>query len=345
MNTNKISRRAFIKAAGLSAAALGLAACGGSSTAASTASSAVEGEKTIYVIVKVLGNQYWSVLQAGAEQAGKDLGCNVVVVGTALESDIEGQLTLLQNAVSAQADGVVIAPLDSVSLDAPITEAYKSGMPIVLVDTVIKSDNYSAALMTNNVEAGKTAAEEMLLRLHEKGLSENEEAQIAIQIGSTGSQTITDRVNGFKEAWAASAPAAWTILADDIKVNDGDISKAVGFCQDFLTTYPNIKGMFGPNNGSTVGFVTGLTEAKRTDVTMIGFDFSSEIETMIRSGQYDVASVVQRQYYMGYDGVKTALELANGGTVAEKTIDTGVLLVSAENVDDTDVQEIINPAK
>lgn len=344
MNTNKISRRAFIKAAGLSAAALGLAACGGS-TAASTASSAAEGEKTIYVIVKVLGNQYWSVLQAGAEQAGKDLGCNVVVVGTALESDIEGQLTLLQNAVSAQADGIVIAPLDSVSLDAPITEAYKSGMPIVLIDTVIKSDNYSAALMTNNVEAGKTAAEEMLLRLREKGLSETEEAQIAIQIGSTGSQTITDRVNGFKEAWAASAPAAWTILADDIKVNDGDISKAVGFCQDFLTTYPNIKGMFGPNNGSTVGFVTGLTEAKRTDVTMIGFDFSSEIETMIRSGQYDVASVVQRQYYMGYDGVKTALELANGGTVAEKTIDTGVLLVSSDNVDDADIQDIINPAK
>jgi ribose transport system substrate-binding protein len=115
--------------------------------------------KTIYVIVKVLGNQYWSVLQAGAEQAGRELGCNVVVVGTALESDIEGQLTLLQNAVSAQADGIVIAPLDSVSLDAPITEANNSGIPVVLVDTVIKSDNYSAALLTNNVEAGKTEAE------------------------------------------------------------------------------------------------------------------------------------------------------------------------------------------
>ena len=113
----------------------------------------------------MLGNQYWSVLQAGAEKAGEDLGCNVVVVGTALESDIEGQLTLLQNAVSAQADGIVIAPLDSVSLDAPITEAYNSGTPVVLVDTVTTSDNYSAALMTNNVEAGKTAAEEMLRRL------------------------------------------------------------------------------------------------------------------------------------------------------------------------------------
>ncbi len=302
-------------------------------------------EKTIYVIVKVLGNQYWSVLQAGAEQAGKDLGCKVVVVGTALESDIEGQLTLLQNAVSAQADGIVIAPLDSVSLDAPITDAYNSGIPVVLVDTVIKSDNYSAALLTNNVEAGKKAAEELINRLKESGLSETEEANIAIQVGSTGSQTINDRVKGFNEYWTANAPASWTVLNDDIKVNDGDISKAVGFCQDFLTTYPNLKGVFGPNNGSTVGFVTGLTETKRTDVAMVGFDFSSEIETMIRSGEYNVASVVQRQYFMGYDGVKNALELANGNTVAEKSIDTGVIIVDKDNVDSADVQGVINPGK
>ena len=311
--------------------------------AASDTASADNSDKTIYVIVKVLGNQYWSVLQAGAEKAGEDLGCNVVVVGTALESDIEGQLTLLQNAVSAQADGIVIAPLDSVSLDAPITEAYNSGTPVVLVDTVIKSDNYSAALLTDNVAAGKTAAEEMLRRLKEKGISEDEEAQIAIQVGSTGSQTINDRVKGFNEYWEANAPEKWVVLNDDIKVNDGDISKAVGFCQDFITTYPNLKGVFGPNNGSTVGFVTGLTETNRTDITMVGFDFSAEIETMIRSGNFDVASVVQRQYYMGYDGVKTALELAGGGTVEEKTIDTGVILVDSTNVDDEEIQSIINP--
>ncbi len=300
-------------------------------------------EKTIYVIVKVLGNQYWSVLQAGAEQAGKDAGAKVVVVGTALESDIEGQLTLLQNAVSAQADGIVIAPLDSVSLDVPIAEAYNSGIPVVLVDTVIKSDIYSAALLTNNVEAGKEAAKALLERLKASGLSEDEEAQIAIQVGSTGSQTIIDRVSGFNEYWDINAPKAWKVLNDDIKVNDGDISKAVGFCQDFLTTYPNLKAVFGPNNGSTVGFVTGLTEANRTDITMVGLDFSAEIETMIRSGEYDVASVVQRQYYMGYDGVMAALELANGKTIPEKTIDTGVVLVDKDNVDSEEIQSIINP--
>lgn len=299
-------------------------------------------KKTIYVIVKVLGNQYWSVLQAGAEQAGKDLGCNVVVVGTALESDIEGQLTLLQNAVSAQADGIVIAPLDSVSLDAPITEAYNSGTPVVLVDTVINSDNYSAAFLTDNVVAGEEAAEALMAQMKKAGVSETEEAQVAIQVAASGSQTINDRVKGFNNYWSANAPANWTVLNDDIKVNEGDISKAVGFCQDFITTYPKLKGVFGPNNGSTVGFVTGITEANRTDIAMVGFDFSAEIETMINSGEFNTASVVQRQYFMGYDGVKAALDLANGKAVEEKMVDTGVIVVDKDNIKSEEVSAVIN---
>ncbi len=304
-----------------------------------------EAPKTIYMIVKVIGNQYWAVLQAGAEQAGKDLGANVVVVGVALESDIEGQINLLQNAVSAQADGIVIGPVDSTSLANPIKEAYESGIPVVLVDTTVKGDAFSAELMTNNVAAGSMAAEQLLKQLKDAGTSEEEEALVAIQIGSAGSQTIIDRLKGFNEYWEQNAPANWKVLNDDIKVNEGDISKAVGFCQDFLTTYPNLKAVFGPNNGSTVGFVTGLTEAKRTDIVMVGFDFSAEIEKMIRSGEYNVSSCVQRQYMMGYDGVKLALELANGGEVTEKSIDTGVLIVTPENVDSEEVQGIINPGK
>ena len=301
--------------------------------------------KTIYVIVKVLGNQYWSVVQAGAEKAGADLGCNVVILGTAAESDIEGQVRFLQDAVSSKADGIVIAPLDRTALQAPIAEQYKSGIPIVLIDSTVDGEDFSCALLTDNIEAGRMAAKELIAKLQARGIDENADYVVAIQAGSTGSQAINDRLLGFNEYWSANAPAKWVVLNDDIKINDGDISKAVGFCQDFLTTYPNIIAMFGPNNGSTVGFVTGLTEANRTDVTLMGFDFSAEMETMIRSGKFDVSSVVQRQYNMGYDGVKTALELANGGTVAQKIVDTGVLLVDPTNVDSADVQGLINPGK
>lgn len=300
-------------------------------------------EKTVYVIVKVLGNQYWSVLQAGAEKAGEDFGCNVVIVGTAAESDIEGQVRYLQDAISAQADAIIIAPLDSQAMNNPIEEAHGQGIPIILVDTKVVGDGYDAALLTDNVEAGRMAASEMLEKLRTKGVDENQEGVIAIQAGSAGSQAINDRLKGFNEYWDANAPAAWKVLNDDIKINDGDISKAVGFCQDFLTTYPDLIAVFGPNNGSTVGFVTGLTEANRTDITMVGFDFSTEMEGMIRSGDFNVATMVQRQYFMGYDGVRIALDLASGGTVSEKTIDTGVMVVDGANIDSPEVQGVIHP--
>lgn len=301
-------------------------------------------KQTVYFLTKILGNQYWAVVEEGAKKAAEELGVKLVVTGLAAESEVEKQVQQLQDAVSAKASAIVIGPTDSTAMANPVSDAFKSGIPVVIVDTMINTEDYSAALMTNNVEAGKTAAETMIAKLKAKGIKETETAEIAIQIGSSGSQTIIDRLKGFNEYWTANAPAAWVVLNNDIKVNDGDITKATGFAQDFLTAYPNLKGVFGPNNGSTVGFVTGLTEANRTDISFVGFDFSTEIEQMIRKDTFDVSTIVQKQYLMGYEGVKTAVALANGEKVEQKLIDTGVLVVDMKNIDAAETQEIINPA-
>ena len=295
------------------------------------------GEKNIVVILKALGNAYWSVLQAGAEKAGEDFGCNVTIQGIPNEVDIEQQVGMLQNAVSARADAIVIAVADSKAEANEVSQAFQSGIPIVLVDTMAETEDYSAALLTNNIEAGRLAAAQLIAKLGNK-ISETDGAEIAMQIGSTGSQTIIRRMEGFQEYWAANAPEAWVLLTDDIKVNDGDITKAVQFGHDFLTAYPNLKGFFSPNNGSTVGFATALIEANRTDMSMVGFDFSPEMETIVRDENFNVATMLQRQYLMGYDGVRIAFELANGGTAALKDIDTGVLAVDFDNVDSDEVK-------
>lgn len=330
---------------------LSVAACGTKTetpvetkTETGTETPATEDEMTVYFLTKILGNQYWAVVEEGAKKAAEELGVKLVVTGLAAESEVEKQVQQLQDAVSAPADAIVVGPTDSTAMANPVSDAFKSGIPVVIVDTMINTEDYSAALMTNNVEAGKTAAETMIAKLKAKGIKETEVAEIAIQIGSSGSQTIIDRLKGFNEYWSANAPAAWKVLNDDVKVNDGDITKATGFAQDFLTAYPNLKGVFGPNNGSTVGFVTGLTEANRTDISFVGFDFSTEIEQMIRKGTFDVSTIVQKQYLMGYEGVKTAVALAKGETVSEKLIDTGVLVVDDKNIDAAETQEIINPA-
>jgi ribose transport system substrate-binding protein len=326
---------------------LGLAACSkpaATTPGAPTTAKPAE-QKTVYFLTKILGNQYWSVVEQGAKDAAAELGIKLVVTGLASEAEVEKQVQQLQDAVSAKASAIVVGPVDSTAMANPVTDAFKSGIPVVIVDTMIKSENYSAALMTNNIEAGKMAAKEMIARMKKANVSETAKAQVAIQIGSSGSQTIIDRLKGFNEYWTANAPKTWEVLNKDIKVNDGDITKAVGFTQDFLTTYPDLKAVFGPNNGSTVGFVTGLKEAKRTDLVMVGFDFSKEIETMIREGKFEVATILQKQYMMGYEGVKTAIDLANGKKPAQKLIDTGVQVVDKANIDTDAVKAVINPAK
>jgi len=298
----------------------------------------VDTEKTIYVIIKSMGSSYWAVLQAGAEQAGKDLGCNVIVQGIPNEADIEDQLALLQNAVSAQADAIVIAVADSEAEADAVSEAFQAGIPIVMVDTKAKTDDYHAALLTDNVKAGELAAAELIKNL-KKDYADADDVEVAIQIGSTGSQTIISRMEGFQAHWAANAPKTWVLLLDDIKVNDGDIPKAIQFGHDFLTAYPNLSAFFSPNNGSTVGFATALKEANRTDMVLVGFDFSDEMVEIIRDPDFNVSTMLQNQYFMGYDGVKIALDLANGGDPpSPRDIDTGLLAVDINNVDSDEVK-------
>ena len=295
-----------------------------------------KGRPTIYVIVKAMGNAYWGILQAGAIDAGKEFEANVIITGIPDEARIEDQITLLQNAVSARADAILIAVANSVAEAAEVERAYDSGIPIILIDTMADTDKYTAAFVTNNVAAGESAAKELIRLLKDKGTSESTKGTIAVQIGSSGSQTILDRLEGFKNYWDANAPSAWEVDWDNMQVNDGDISKAVGIAQNFLTTYTDLLAFFTPNNGSTVGGVTALVEGNRTDITMVGFDFSKEMEDIIRSGDFNVSTMLQNQYFMGFSGVEAALKIIGGGSV-EKDNDTGLTVVNASNVDDPEV--------
>ena len=112
----------------------------------------------------------------------------------------------------------------------------------------------------------------------------------------------------------------------------------------FLTTYPDLKGAYGANNGSTVGLVTGLKEAGRTDIVMVGADFSPEIIDMVNEGEFRVTTVVQQQYLMGYQSIETAVALARGEEISDKTVQTAVLAVDKNNINNPEVQKIINPS-
>lgn len=300
-------------------------------------------QKNIYLLTKILTNQYWTVLADGAKAAAADNNVNLVVSGLTTEAEIEVQLFQFEMAVEANADAIIIGATDSTVLAEPISEAYKAGIPVILVDTMARTEDYSVALLTDNLEAGRMAGEKLLAMMKESGLAEDAPADIAIQVSNIGSKTTADRIKGLNDYWAENAPKAWTVLNDDIRLNDGDMIRGIENTQIFLTAYPNLKAVFAPNASSTVGFITGLNEAGRDDIIVMGFDFSDEMAAHIQKEGVLAASVVQKQYKMGYDGVTIALDLINGGTVEDKIIYTGEIIVDKDNIDAPEIQEFIHP--
>ncbi|TGP45394.1 ABC transporter substrate-binding protein, partial [bacterium M00.F.Ca.ET.229.01.1.1] len=78
---------------------------------------------TIPIIVKDTTSFYWQIVLAGARKAGKDLGINVPELGAQAETDVNGQISILENAVAGNPAAVVIAPTEAKALGKPIDEA------------------------------------------------------------------------------------------------------------------------------------------------------------------------------------------------------------------------------
>ncbi len=302
----------------------------------------VEGQKNIYLIVKNLDSSYWQVIINAAEESGRDNNCNVYYSGTYAESDWESQEKLLNDAVNSGADAILISPNDSVQLSGKIDDIHENGIPVVLIDTVVNTNNYDVCYMTDNLMAGQKAAEEMYSQFLKNGYTENDSVKVGIQVGSTSSQTINERLAGFFNFWSKNAPEKWEIIPD-IKCNEGYVDRAVD-CAEELLKYDGIKGVFGTNNGSTVGFAKAVKEAERKDVVVIGFDYSEEIAELINNDEYLASTILQKQYDMGYVGVQTAMDLINGAKLPAKFKDTGVVVVNNETKDEPEARDAISHA-
>jgi len=299
-----------------------------------------EGRKNIYLIVKSLGTSYWDVVISGAEAAGNDFDCNVWYGGTYSETDWEYQVDLLNDCIQNHADAVLLSPDDSVMLAPEIAAVYSQGIPVILIDTIANTDSYDLCYMTDNLIAGQNAAEAMLSLLRDRGFQENDAVRIGIMVGSVASQTINERLAGFFQFWTQNAPENWEIITDIVSY-DGNTKLADELADEMLKKYPQINGVYGTNNGPTAGFAKILKEQNRTDICIVGFDYSKEIAELINTPDFSAATMLQRQFDMSYEGVHSALSLINGEKSSIKFIDTGVVTVTSESLALPEVQEVI----
>lgn len=287
----------------------------------------------IAVIPKGTTHEFWKSIHAGAEKAAQELDVEVIWQGPQKEDDRQMQIQVVQNFISRGIDAIVLAPLDSRSLVGPVETAAGRGIPVIIIDSGLDSESQASFIATNNYEGGRMAGR----RLAEMIGGEGNVVMLRYQEGSASTSA---REQGFLDALEEYAPEAELLVSN--MYAGATMERALQVSQNVLNRFAEIDGIFTPNESSTQGMLRAMeTSGRSGNVAFVGFDVNETLLRALRDGKLG-GLVVQDPFDMGYAGVKTAVAVIREEAV-EPQIDTRSVLVTAENVDDPDIQELLHP--
>src|SRR6266496_4935190 len=317
----------------------GFAGCGKQAEGTSPAPSSGAHANTIAVIPKGTTHEFWKSIHAGAVKAERELNENgikteIIWKGPLKEDDRDQQIQVVENFMSRRANGIVLAPLDSQALVRPVENSIRAKVPVVIIDSGLKSDQYVSFVATDNYKGGQLAAEHLGKLLGGKG-------NVILLRYAVGSASTEAREAGFLDALKKHP---------DIKLISSDQyagpTRETGYqaSQNLLNRFGSeVNGIFCPNENSTIGMAMALREIGKAGgkVKMVGFDSGTKSVIDLKNGDVQ-GLVVQNPLLMGYLGVMTLIKALQGEKV-EKRIDTGVVLATPENMDQPQIKELLHP--
>ena len=291
---------------------------------------------TIPVIVKDTTSIYWQTVLAGARKAGQDFDVNVTELGAQSESDVAGQISLLEKAVASNPTAIVIAPAQFAPLGKPIDEAAKK-VKIISIDSTADTKALTSFLATDDVQVGHIAADALANAITRTYA--DTEGDVAIITASSVAASPDQSVTSFKEQ-VAKKYRALNVLPE--KVADAQAAAGLSIMKDLTATDMNLRGVFVSNIIMAEGasqVVYNKSSGDRINYVVFGSD--DKLVKSLQDSTID-ALVVQDPFRMGYDGVKTALAASRGEKVPA-TIDTGANLITKANMSSARSQELLNP--
>jgi ribose transport system substrate-binding protein len=294
---------------------------------------------TIAVIPKGTTHEFWKSIHAGSIKAARELSSpeaevEIIWKGPLREDDREQQIQVVEGFSSQGVSGIVLAPLDNRALVRPVEEAKRAGVPTVIIDSALESNQIASFVATDNRKGGRLAGERMGQLLNGKG-------KVLLLRYQEGSASTQEREDGFVEELKAKYPDIELISSDQYAGATRDTAKRAS--ENLLNRFGDqVQGIFTPNESSTAGMLLALQDiGKAGKVTFIGFDTSETFTAAMRSKQLH-GIVVQSPFNMGYLGVRTMVEHLQGKGI-ERRIDTGVTMVTPDNLDAAETQALLHP--
>jgi ribose transport system substrate-binding protein len=311
----------------LVAVVLVAAACGG--TPASSSPSPT-GKAFIPLISKGFQHQFWQAVKQGAEKAATQFNVRIDFQGPENESQVDKQLEMLQTVLNQKPSALCFAALDSKAA-IPLLQKFKDAkIPVIGFDSGVDSDIPLATAATDNIAAAGAAADKMAALIGGAG-------EVAIVAHDQTSRTGIDRVKGFTDQIKNKYPNIKIVAT---QYGGGDQLKSTDLTKAILQANPNLKGVFGANEGSAIGVLNGVKESgKSGKVTVIGYDSGQQQMDAIRAGT-EAGAITQDPIGIGFKCVEAAVNALKGQAL-QKNIDTGFKYYDKTNIDNPDIAALL----
>jgi len=283
----------------------------------------------IPLISKGFQHQFWQAVKAGADQAAAELGVEVTFEGPDSEAQVDKQIDMLAAALAKKPAAIGFAALDSQAAIPLLRQAQGAGVPVIAFDSGVDSDIPMATAATDNLAAAALAADKMAEFIGGAG-------KVALVVHDQTSRTGIDRRDGFVNRVKQAYPGIEIV---DIQYGAGDQLQSTEIAKAILTAHPDLKGMFGANEGSAIGVVNAVRETGRSEVVVIGYDSGAAQKAAIMSGAM-AGAITQNPVGIGYETVKAAVAAARGETIG-KSIDTGFFWYDRATIDNPEIAAVL----
>jgi ribose transport system substrate-binding protein len=302
------------------------AACGGGSGSSNNASG---DQQYIAIVSKGFQHQFWQAVKKGAEQEAAKQNVRITFEGPASESEIESQVTMLTNALGRQPNALAFAALDSKAAAPLLLQAKSRNIPVVAFDSGVDSDVPVTTAATDNKAAAGEAAKHMAQAIGNSG-------KVALVVHDQTSRTGADRRDGFIDWMKANAPGVQVL---EPQYGGGDQAKSADITKAIIAANPDIKGIYGANEGSAIGVLRGIAESGKQGISVIGFDSGKAQIDAIRSGAM-LGAVTQNPVGMGAQTVAAAVK-AIKGEQQPKSINSGYYWYDKSNIDSPEIAAVL----
>ena len=285
-----------------------------------------DGDYKIALITMDSVDQHWVSLKEGAEEEAKADGVTVDFMAPDVKDDAK-QIECINNAVAGGYDAILVAANSEDAVSGALQEAVDAGIKIVYVDSPANVEA-EATFSTDNKAAGKTAGEEMIKALEDKGIKDG---SIGIVNINTSTNSTIQREEGFREALEGTD---YELL--ETQYCEGDAAKAQTIAENYITE--GVVGIFGANEGAATGTGNAIKASGSDEIVGVGFDKSDTLKCLIEDG-YLVCTMAQNPDQMGKLGVQACIKALNGEDLGGEVTDTGVSVLTKEALAEDGAEE------